>query len=282
MAPSGARPGMPPARGVCSLSRLPRPAPPRSEFGEGSRGAELRRPAAVRGARGGKFGFRWQVVGEGRAHARVRGAPPHPEGRRGDGGVGKGGGGLPVPPAFPFPPCLLSRASLPLASTSRPLSRCGRVARGACRVLSGECGCRLVPPPFLGGVPTAGGIAGALLLPPSTGFWRIRDSRGWPRSRGRTLFGGTAVGRVRRDVGRRGPLPRVGLRRLASVSASAFPRAGWRLLGFPRGVPRSRVGSVPRAWRDCSRGSGVQRDSRRFSPRVPGRRPPERSPPVPL
>lgn len=289
-APRGASPGRSPrvhaperlvARSVCSLvycgPRLPAPSSRRDHAGQ-----ELRRPPLcselVRE-------IRFPVAGGwGRAaHTPACAVTPvTPRVVAGRGGVWKGGGGLPVPPASPFPPCLLSRASLPLASTSRPLSRRGRVARGACRVLSCECGCRLVPPPSSAAFPRP--VESREPSSPSTGFWRVRVSRGWPRSRGRTLFGGAAVGRVRRVVGRRDPLPLVGLRRWASVSASVLSRAGWRLLGFfPRGsVGLGSVGSVLAGVAGLLPGSGVQRDSRRFSPRVPGRRPSERASPGPL
>lgn len=235
------------------LSRLPRPAPPRSEYEEGSRGTGLCRPAAVRSL-WGRLGFWWQVAGKGRAHARVRGTPLTARGRRGTGGFGRAAvGSRSHPPPFPPVPSVAC-ASLPRASTSRPLSRRGRVACGACRVLSGVCGCRLVPP-FHGSVPTAGGDRGSRPTPPSpsAGLSRVREPRGWPRSRGRTSYlGEPAVGRVRRVVGRWDPLPRGGLRRLASASASVLSRVGWRLLGLPGVVRWFRVGSVPRAWRDCS------------------------------
>lgn len=161
------------------LSRLPRPAPPRSEYEEGSRGTGLCRPAAVRSL-WGRLGFWWQVAGEGpctRPRARY---PPSPRGVVA-GPVGlEGRRWAPGPTRLPVSPVpSVACASLPCASTSRPLSRRGRVACGACRVLSGVCGCRLVPP-FHGSVPTAGGDRGSPPTPPSpsAGLSRVREPRG--------------------------------------------------------------------------------------------------------
>lgn len=262
------------------LSRLPRPAPPRSEYEEGSRGTGLCRPAAVRSL-WGRLGFWWQVAGEGpctRPRARY---PPSPRGVVA-GRVGlEGRRWAPGPTRLPVSPVpSVACASLPCASTSRPLSRRGRVACGACRVLSGVCGCRLVPP-FHGSVPTAGGDRGSPPTPPSpsAGLSRVREPRGLASLSGGGLLilGERAVGRVWRVVGRWGPLPRGGLRRLASASASVLSRVGWRLLGLP-GVSvgfgsarcRGRGGTAP-GWVQC--------DSRRFGSRA--RSPPER-PPGPL
>lgn len=285
-APRGASPGRSPRahaperllRAAFALSRLPRPAPPRSEFEEGSRGAELCRPAAVRSLVG-EVGLWWRVVGKDRAHARVRGTPS-PRGALRDGGVLEGRRWAPGPTRLPVSP-VPSVACVPPTRVHVLATLAARACRAWCvpRAL-GRVRLPPRPTPFLGGVPTAGGIAGAL-LPPSTGLWRVRVSRGWPRSRGRTLFGGTAVGRVRRVVGRRDPLPLVGLRRWATVSASVFSRAGsaapWAsgrcpLVSGRRLGAAGVVGLLP--------GSGVQCDSRRFASRA--RSPPERSLPVPL
>lgn len=229
----------------------------------------------------GEIGFLVAGGGEGpctRPRARY---PPSPRGVVA-GRVGlEGRRWAPGPTRLPVSPVpSVACASLLRASTSRPLSRRGRVACGACRVLSGVCGCRLVPPPSTAAFPRPVEIAGALLppLPPPRGS-RGSVNRGvWPRSRGRTSYlGEPAVGRVRRVVGRWDPLPGGGLRRLASASASVLSRVGWRLLGLP-GVSvgfgsarcRGRGGTAP-GWVQC--------DSRRFGSRA--RSPPER-PPGPL
>lgn len=84
-------------------------------------------------------------------------------------------------------------------------------------------------------------------------------------------MGEPAVGRVRRVVGRWDPLPRGGLRRLASASASVLSRVGWRLLGLPGGCPlvSGRLGAAGVA--------GLLRVGCSVIPaglaRVPGRRP---------
>lgn len=73
--------GCPPWNAFCAqrlLSRLPRPAPPRSEFEEGSRGAELVDPPLC----GALLGELLLVAGGGegpRTHPRAR-YPLHPEG----------------------------------------------------------------------------------------------------------------------------------------------------------------------------------------------------------
>lgn len=126
-----------PAIAFCAkrlLSRLPRPAPPRSEFGEGSRGAEL----VVLPCAPELWVLWWWRWGKDRARARVRGTSPLTPSESLRDGERKGGGGLPVPPVPPVPrPCLPSRASLPRASASWPLPRRGCAARDACGVLSG-------------------------------------------------------------------------------------------------------------------------------------------------
>lgn len=63
---------------------------------------------------------------------------------------------------------------------------------------------------------------------------------------GGRLSGRPAVGRVRRVVGRRDPLPLEGLRRSASVCVRTGLPSCWRLLGLPGGR-RFRVGSAPQA-----------------------------------
>lgn len=160
--PRGVSPGWSPrvpaltafcARSVCSLSRLPRPAPPRSEFEEGSRGGQSFVDRPLCGARWERLvsGGRWR--GKGRAHARVCGTPLTPRVVAGR-GVLEGRRWVPGPTRLPVSPVpSVACASLPRASTSRPLSRRGRVVCGACRVLSGESGCRLVPPPSTAAFP---------------------------------------------------------------------------------------------------------------------------------
>lgn len=95
----------------------------------------------------GEIGFLVAGGGEGpctRPRARY---PPSPRGVVA-GRVGlEGRRWAPGPTRLPVSPVpSVACASLLRASTSRPLSRRGRVACGACRVLSGVCGCRLVPP----------------------------------------------------------------------------------------------------------------------------------------
>lgn len=156
----------------------------------------------------GLVGRDWFPVaggGERAVHTPACAVPPSPRGSSRDGGVWKGGGGFPVPPASPFPPCLPSRVR-PSRARPRPGRSRGEVVS---RVVRAACSrARAVvasSPPDHGSVSTAGGLAGAL-LPPSTGLRRVRDSRGWPRSRGRTLFLGerrSAASGASSDVGTR-------------------------------------------------------------------------------
>lgn len=141
------------------LSRLPRPAPPRSEYEEGSRGTGLCRPAAVRSL-WGRLGLWWQVAGKGRAHARVRGTPLTARGRRGTGGFGRAavGSRSHPPPRFPR---ALRRVCVPPTRAHVPATLAARSCRAWC-------------------VPRA---LGRLRLPPrpplprqrSHGRWRSRD-----------------------------------------------------------------------------------------------------------
>lgn len=244
MVPSGARPGPPCARSVCSLSlvyrgpRLPAPSSRRDHAGQS---LPTRRCAVPR--RGSCLW--WQVAVHG---PRAR-HPPHPEGCRGDGGGWEGGGG--------------SRSHPPPVSHPRAFRRVrpspGRVhvsafpaARACCAwcVLCALGFVRLSPrPPFLGSVSTAGGFAGALL--PSSGTRRVRVSWGLTSLSGADSFGGTAVE------------PRPARRRTSGPAAArGSPSAGdgvgigplSRVGVFPgsRGVRRSRVGSAPQVWWDCS------------------------------
>lgn len=165
MVPSRARPlTTSRARSVCSLvyrgPRLPAPRSGRDHAGQSlSVVLPWLRGRVVRLCGGGR--------GKGSVHTPACVVPSSPpEGRRGAGCWG-GDGGLPGPTRLPVPhPCLPSRASLSLASTTlvAPATR-ACAARVARCVLLGLCGCRLVPP-SRGSVSTAGGIAGALLPPP--------------------------------------------------------------------------------------------------------------------
>lgn len=156
----------------------------------------ITRDGALSTGRSAELVGRWVSGGRwwGRAvHTPACAVPPSPRGVVA-GRVGlEGRRWAPGPTRLPVSPVpSVACASLPRASTSQPLLRRGRVACGVCRVLSGECGCRLVPPSH-GSVPTAGGDRGSRTTPPSpsAGLSRVRDPRGWPRSRGRTLLGGT-------------------------------------------------------------------------------------------
>lgn len=250
MVPSGARPPNALfARSVCSLvyrgPRLPAPSSRRDHAGQ----SFVDPPSCAELV--GEFVFRCQVVGEGRSHARVRGAPS-PRGSSRDGRCLEGRRWAPGPTRLPASP-VPSVACVPPARVHVSATLAARACRAWCvpRAL-GRVRLPPRPTPFLGGVPTAGGIAGALLPPPRGSGGSV--SRGVGLALGGGLFfGGTAVGRVRRVVGRRDPLPHVGLRRLASVSASVLSRAGWRLLGSCRGGPsvsgrlgcRGRGGTAP-------------------------------------
>lgn len=228
MVPSAARPDLSlSARSVCSLvyrdPRLPAPSTRRDHAGPGSVDLPLC------GACGGDWvsGGRWR----GRAvHTPACAVPPSPRGVVA-GRVGlEGRRWAPGPTRLPVSPVpSVACASLLRAPTSRPLSRRGRVARGACRVLSGVCGCRLVPP-FHGSVPTAGGDRGSPPTPPSpsAGLSRVREPRGLASLSGADfLFGGT------------GGRPRPARRRTLGTRCQAGVFVGWR-----RRLPRSSLASV--------------------------------------
>lgn len=260
------------------LSRLPRPAPPRSEYEEGSRGTGLCRPAAVRSL-WGRLGFWWQVAGKGRAHARVRGTPLTARGRRGTGGFGRAAlGSRSHPP--PFPPCPPSRVR-PSHARPRPGHSRGevvsRVVRAACSRASAVAASS---PPSTAAFPRPVEIAGAVLppLPPP------RGSRGSVnRGVGLALGGGLLIWGNRRSaasgassdvgtrchagvfVGWRRRLPRFAL---ASAGVSSGSRG--LSVGFGSARCRGRGGTAP-GWVQC--------DSRRLGSRA--RSPPER-PPGPL
>lgn len=226
------------------LSRLQRPAPPRSEFGEGSRGAELVLSSLAAGAE--LWGSVVAVVGGlGRAaHTPACAVPPLPSrvaaGWEAEGlAVGSRSHSSPVRPrAF--------RRVRP--SRSRP--RLGpAAATRACRAWCVLCALGLVRlsprSPFLGGVPTAGGIAGFFL--PFSGLRRVRVSRDWSRSRGRTSFWETG-GRPRPARRRTsGPAAARGSSSVGiGVCAHWSLPSCWRLLGLPGGC-WFRVGSAPQA-----------------------------------
>lgn len=178
----------------------------------------------------GEIGFLVAGGGEGpctRPRARY---PPSPRGVVA-GRVGlEGRRWAPGPTRLPVSPVpSVACASLLRASTSRPLSRRGRVACGACRVLSGVCGCRLVPP-FHGSVPTAGGDRGSPPTPPSpsAGLSRVREPRGLASLSGADfLFGGT------------GGRPRPARRRTLGTRCQAGIFVGWR-----RRLPRFSLASA--------------------------------------
>lgn len=228
MVPSAARPDLSlSARSVCSLvyrdPRLPAPSTRRDHAGPGSVDLPLC------GACGGDWvsGGRWR----GRAvHTPACAVPPSPRGVVA-GRVGlEGRRWAPGPTRLPVSPVpSVACASLLRAPTSRPLSRRGRVACGACRVLSGVCGCRLVPP-FHGSVPTAGGDRGIPPTPPSpsAGLSRVREPRGLASLSGADfLFGGT------------GGRPRPARRRTLGTRCQAGIFVGWR-----RRLPRFSLASV--------------------------------------
>lgn len=146
--------------------------------------------------------------------------PPSPRGSSWGGGVGMAAvGSRSHPPPLPPVP---SAVCVPLArARSRlvPLPRPGvHRACGACRVCSRAV--RWSPRfPFRGSVPTTGGNRGISF--PSSVSGRARVLRDLIAPLGADVFGGTVVGRVRRVVGRRDPLPLEGLWRSASsVSVS--------------------------------------------------------------
>lgn len=114
------------------LSRLPRPAPPRSEYEEGSRGTGLCRPAAVCGACGRDWVFWWQVAGKGRAHARVRGTPLTARGVVA-GRVGlEGRRWAPGPTRLPVSPRALRRVCVPPTRVHVPATLAARSCRVWC------------------------------------------------------------------------------------------------------------------------------------------------------
>lgn len=253
MVPSAARPDLSLLRAAFALSPTATRASPLRVRGGITRDRALSTCRCAELV--GEIGFLVAGGGEGpctRPRARY---PPHREGSSRDGWVWKGGGGLPVPPASPFPPCPPSRVR-PSHARPRPGHSRGevvsRVVRAACSRASAVAASS---PPSTAAFPRPVEIAGALLppLPPPRGS-RGSVNRGvWPRSRGRTSYlGEPAVGRVRRVVGRWGPAARRGS---SSVGVGVCLGSLSRRLASPRapgGVRWFRVGSVPRAWRDCS------------------------------
>lgn len=253
-----------PAIAFCAkrlLSRLPRPAPPRSEFGEGLRGAEL----VVLPCAPELWVLWWWRWGEDRARARVRGTSPLTPSESLRDGERKGGGGLPVPPVPPVPrPCLPSRASLPRASASWPLPRRGCAARDALRCALGLCGCRLAPPSSAA-FPR---LVESQESPSPLGAGRTRVSRDGPRSRGRPVLGERRLvaSGASSDVGTRCRLRVFGGRhrcRRGSLSCWCLTRAPVGPLGFRSARHRGRGGTA----------QGVCSVIPAGLPRVPGRRP---------
>lgn len=235
------------ARSVCSLVyRGPRLLAPSSRRDHAGQSLSTRRCAVpCRGS-----GFWWQVVGKGRAHARVRGTPLHPEGCRGMERLREGGGGLPVPPASRLPP-VPSVACVPLsaASTSWPLPRRGRAARGACCVALGLV--RLSPRPPLSSAAFPRPVESREPSSPPRGSGGS-VSRGVDLALGGRLFwenGGWAASGASSDVGTRcRSRVFVGWHRClhrSSLAPGVSPGS--------RGSPLFRVGSAPQVWWDCSR-----------------------------
>lgn len=256
-------------RAAFALSRLPRPAPPRSEFEEGSRGAELVDPPLC-GALSGEL-FLVAGGGEGpRTHPRAR-YPPSPRGLPLDGEVGRVAVGSRSHPPPVSPPCLLSRASL---SQSRPrlgLSRGAGVPRVVRAVCSRACAVVASPP-----LPRqrSHGWWNRGSPPPLPGALEGPCLAGLTSLSGADSFGGTAVGP--RPARRRtsGPAAARGSSS-AGTGVCIGPLSCWRLLGLPGGS--AGPGSARR--RRCggtAPGSCVQCDSRRYTSRA--RSPPEGSP----
>lgn len=271
--PNGPLEGSPPdrlPRAQRLLSRLPRPAPPRSEFGEGSRGAEpVCRPAvAAEPCGSGCVVGGW---GEGSVHTpacAVLSSPP--EGRRAGRGVGRRRWAPGSPPVFP---CITRAFRRVRPSRSRPrlwpLPRRGpapRVVRAVC-----FSGCVVVSPrpPFprqrshgwrnRGSPPSPPrGREGPCLalidlaLGDGTVLW---ENGCWPRPARRRTWGPTAA-RGSSSVG-------------IGVSASVSLSCRCRLLGLPGGRRVSgRLGAAGVV--GLLRGV-VQCDSRRFCLACPDR-----------
>lgn len=164
--PRVARPRLPSARSVCSLvyrgPRLPAPSSGRDYAGQSLSSCRVRRSSGCSGGGG------W---GKDRARARVRGtSPPTPSESLRDGGA-EGRRWAPGPIC---PSRFLARV-FRRVRPSRGRLRLGRSrSRGAVvpRVMRAVCSraVRLSPrPPFLGSVPTAGGIAEVPLPPRGPG-----------------------------------------------------------------------------------------------------------------
>lgn len=272
MVPSAARPDLSLLRAALALSSTATRASPLRVRGGITRDGALSTCRCAELV--GEIGFLVAGGGEGPCTCPRARYPPHREGSSRDGWVWKGGGGLPVPPASPFPPCPPSRVR-PSHARPRPGHSRGeavsRVVRAAC---SRATAVAASSPPSTAAFPRPVEIAGALLppLPPPRGSRGSVTRGGWPRSRGRTLIWGnrrSAASGASSDVGTR--CRTGGLRRLASVSASALSRVGWRLLGLPGVVPlvSGRLGAAGVA--------GLLRVGCSVIPaglaRVPGRRP---------
>lgn len=261
--PRVARPRLPSARSVCSLvyrgPRLPAPSSGRDYAGQSLSSCRVRRSSGCSGGGG------W---GKDRARARVRGtSPPTPSESLRDGGA-EGRRWAPGPIC---PSRFLARV-FRRVRPSRGRLRLGRSrSRGAVvpRVMRAVCSraVRLSPrPPFLGSVPTAGGIA-EVPLPPS-GAGRTRVSRDGPRSRGRPVLGERRLvaSGASSDVGTRCRSRVFGGRhrcRRGSLSCWCLTRAPVGPLGFRSARHRGRGGTA----------QGVCSVIPAGLPRVPGRRP---------
>lgn len=254
MVPSGARPDLRLLRAAFALSSTATRASPLRVRGGITRDRALSTCRCAELV--GEIGF-LVAGGGGRAvHTPACAVPPlTARGRRGTGGLGRAavGSRSHPPPRFPR---ALRRVCVPPMRVHVPATLAARSCRVWC-------------------VPRA---LGRLRLPPrpplprqrSHGRWRSREpsypplppprgSRGsvnrgvWPRSRGADfLFGGTG-GRPR--PARRRTLGPAATRGSSSVGVGVCLGSLSRRLASPRapgGVRWFRVGSVPRAWRDCS------------------------------
>lgn len=173
--------------------------------------------------------------------------PPSPQGAsRGGGRVGRRRW-APGPTRLPVLPCRPPRAArLP----ARVHVSCPSRDAGVCRVwLRAVCsrGRAVValPPPCLAAFPRPGENRGISSSLPS-GAREGPRLAGLISPSGADVFGGTAVGRVRRDVGRRDLLPLEGLRR----SASVCPHRSLCVMASSRGS-REAVGSGSARRRGC-------------------------------
>lgn len=215
----------------------------------------------------GGLSWRWLVVGEGPCTCpRARHAAPSTEGRggMGSGRVWRWAPGptrlrfVPVPSVACVPPARV-RVLGPLPRRVRPARGCVLCALGLVRLSPRS--------PFLGGVPTAGGIAGALF--PSSGLRKGPCLAGLVSlSGGGRLFGEDrrlAASGASSDVGTR-CRSRVFVGRHRCVRTGSSLVSCWRLLGLPGELLVSgRLGCRRRAWWDCT--GSVRCDSRPLASR---------------